>query len=190
MNYDIFIAGKEIDLIVLNEDLAQNSNWFQWFNDEKVTAFMQRHYYPNTASQQVEYYKNSISGNSTRVQCGILQKMDNVLIGSIALNSIDFINRNTELSVLIGEKKYHNLSYLVEAHRLMLRHAFETMNLYRVYGGSAIKEVDSLFCRALGYTREGVLRKHIYKNGVYLDSYLFGILKEDYDELKQKWFLK
>ncbi len=190
MIYNIFIEGKEIDLISLNEDLARNSNWHQWFNDEKVTAFMQRHYYPNTASQQVEYFKSSIEGNTARVQCGILHKKDQVLIGSIALNSIDFINRNSELSVLIGERKYHNLSYLVEAHRLMLRHAFDTMNLNRVYGGSAIKEVDSLFCRALGYSREGVLRQHIYKNGGYLDSYLFGILKEDYDELKQKWFLK
>lgn len=188
MNYDIFIEGKEIDLISLNEELARNSRWYQWFNDENVTAFMQRHYYPNSAAQQVEYFKTSIENNTTRVQCGILHKKNQVLIGSIALNSIDFINRNSELSVLIGERKYHNLSYLVEAHRLMLRHAFDTMNLNRVYGGSAIKEVDSLFCRALGYTREGILRNHIYKNGVYLDTYLFGILKDSYKELKIKWF--
>ncbi len=188
MNYDIFIEGKEINLISLNEELARNSKWYQWFNDEKITAFMQKHYFPNTASLQLDYFKSSIESNATRVQCGILHKKDNILIGTIALNSIDFINRNTELSGLIGERKYQNLNYFVEANRLMLRHAFDTLNLNRVYGGSAIYEVDNLFCRVLGYTREGVLRNHIYKNGSYLDTYLFGILKEEYVALKTKWF--
>ena len=52
MQIDVFIEGKEIDLICLNETLAVNSQWYQWFNDEKVTAFMQKHYYPNTKELQ------------------------------------------------------------------------------------------------------------------------------------------
>ena len=188
MKVDTFIAGTDIDLICLTEEIASSSNWYQWFNDEIITAFMQRHYYPNTKSLQIQYFKDHVESNSTRVQCGIYHKKDAKLIGVIALNNIDFINRTSELSVLIGEKNYQSLGFLVEAHKLMLRHGFETMNLHKIYGGSAIKEVDVLFCRALGYQREGIQRQHIYKNGKYYDLYLFGILKEEFDQLKEKWF--
>jgi len=188
MKIDVFIEGNEIDLICLNEDIIAQSNWYNWFNDAQVTKFMQKHYYPNTRSMQLNYYKGSIENNSTKVQCGIYHKATDMLIGTISLNSIDFINRNCELSVIIGERKAQNLNTLVESHKLMLKHAFETLNLNRVYGGSVIKEIDLLFCRALGYSSEGMLRKHVFKNGQYMDVYLFGILLTRYLELKDTWF--
>ncbi len=188
MNIDVFIKGKEVDLISMDLSIVEHSNWYTWFNDEETTKFMQRHYYPHTKQQQIDFYKSSIENNPTKVQCGIYHKQAEVLIGTISLNNIDFINSNCELSVVIGEKNFQNLNSLVESHKLMIRHAFETMNLHRVYGGSMIKEIDLLFCRALGYSREGVLKQQVYKNGVYHDVYLFGILKEKYLLLKDNWF--
>lgn len=188
MKIDIFIQGKEIDLICLNEEIVAGSNWYNWFNDESVTKFMQKHYYPNTMAMQMSYYKNSIEGNTTKVQCGIYSKTEKTLIGTISLNSIDFINRNCELSIIIGERKYQNLNTLVESHKLMLRHAFETLNLNRVYGGSVIKEIDLLFCRALGYSSEGISKNHVFKNGKYMDVYRFAILLSKYEEVKNIWF--
>jgi RimJ/RimL family protein N-acetyltransferase len=188
MKIDVFVAGIEIDLICLTEEIASCSNWYQWFNDERITATMQRHYYPNTKALQVDYFKNYIESNTTRVQCGIYHKKDNLLIGVIALNNIDFINRTSELSGFIGEKNYQSLIYFVEAHKLLLRHGFETLNLNKVIGGTIIKELDSLFCRALGYSREGLQRKQVFKNGQYMDVYLFGLLKGEFDQLKKKWF--
>lgn len=188
MEIDIFIKGNTIDLICLNESIAAESNWKNWFNDEEATKYMQKHYYPNTREIQVEFYKNSIENNPSKLQCGIYHKEDQVLIGVISLNDIDFINRNTELSVIIGESKYQNIVVLLEAQRLLLRHAFETLNMNKVYGGSAIKEIDMLFCRVLGYEREGIRSKHMYKNGDYLDVYMFAISREKYFKKRDRWF--
>jgi ribosomal-protein-alanine N-acetyltransferase len=188
MKVDVFIKGVEIDLICLNEQIINETNLYNWFNDEDVTQHMQKHYYPNTRSIQLEYFKKSIENNPSKLQCGIYDKSSKLLIGTISLNSIDFINSNCELSVIIGERKSQNLNALVEAHKLMLRHAFESLNLHRVYGGSIIKEIDTLFCRALGYSSEGILKSHVYKNGSYADVYRFGILRTRYEELKTKWF--
>ena len=188
MRFDVFIKGVEIDLICLNEDIISESNWYNWFNDSDVTKYMQKHYYPNTKSMQLSFYKNSIENNLNKLQCGIYHKESKILIGVISLNNINFINRNCELSVIIGEKKGQNLNVLVEAHKLLLRHAFETLNLNRVYGGAINKEMNLLFCRALGYSEEGILKNHVFKNGQYYDIYLFGILLERYLELKNKWF--
>ena len=63
MQFDVFIKGVEIDLVCLNEDIVTESNWYNWFNDADVTKFMQKHYYPNTKSMQLSFYKNSIENN-------------------------------------------------------------------------------------------------------------------------------
>jgi ribosomal-protein-alanine N-acetyltransferase len=188
MNVDVFISGKEIDLICLDEATIEHTNWYKWFNDEETTKFMQRHYYPNTKQNQIDFYRASIEKNQSKVQLGIFHKKAQIMIGAISLNNIDFINSNCEVSLVIGEKDFQNLRNLVEAHKLIIRHAFETMNLHRVYGGSLIKEIDLLFCRALGYSSEGCLKQQVYKNGEYLDVYLFGILREKYLKLRDNWF--
>ena len=43
---DVFIQGKEINLIVVDEKLINNSNWYRWFNDEKQTQTQHTMYTP------------------------------------------------------------------------------------------------------------------------------------------------
>jgi ribosomal-protein-alanine N-acetyltransferase len=188
MTIDVFIKGIDVDLICLNQNVLNNSNWYNWFNDEETTKHMQKHYYPNTYDLQLQYFKSSIENNKSKMQCGIFHKQEKVLIGTISLNNIDLINRNCELSVIIGEKKFQNLNFFIESHKLMLRHAFDTLNLNKVYGGTIIKEMNILFCRVLGYTSEGKLIEHVFKNGKYHDAYRFGILNSKFQELKNTWF--
>jgi hypothetical protein len=39
MNVDVFISGKEIDLICLDESTIEHTNWYKWFNDEFPLLF-------------------------------------------------------------------------------------------------------------------------------------------------------
>jgi len=183
MNFDVFIVGKKIDLIVLNEGLVDTSQWYQWFNDEEITLQMQKHYFPNTLTMQKEYFKNNIEGNSQKIQCGILHKKDQIMIGIVSLNSIDFLNRKCEIAGLIGEKQYQNLQYIVEALQLLIKHAFEQLNMNRIYGGTIIKEVYDIFVKILGFMGEGVGRSEVYKNGTYHDTYKLGLLRDEYYSL-------
>ncbi len=185
INFDVFIQGKLIDLVCLNEEIVEKTNWYNWFNDEENTRFMQKHYYPNTKALQLEFFKNEIENNPNKLQLGIFHKKDKSLIGTISLSSIDFFNRSCEIAGLIGEKKYQNFTNMIEACKLLISHAFETLNMHRVYGGSIIKEVDEMFCRVLGFTHEGVRRKCVYKNGKYHDAYCHSILREEYHEKKK-----
>lgn len=180
IKYDVFIKGKLVDLVCLTEEIALKSNWYNWFNDEVTTNNMQKHYFPNTKALQLHFYQSEIANNSSKLQLGIFHKKDKILIGIISLNSIDFINRTCEISGLIGEKKYRNFNYFIEANKLLIDHAFDALNMNRIYGGSIIKEVNEMFCRVLGFTHEGIQRKCVYKNGEYHDVYMIGLLKEEY----------
>jgi ribosomal-protein-alanine N-acetyltransferase len=183
---DVFLKGEKIDLIVLDENIIKKSNWYKWFNDQEITKNMQKHYFPNTQSMQLEFFNDSIKNSNNKLQCGIYHKKDNILIGTISLSIIDYINRNCEISLIIGEKMYHNIDYFIESHHLMIIHAFDYLNLHKVFGGTSIKEMDTMFCRVLGYTSEGIDREHMYKNGEYKDVYRFSILRKEYIKLKPK----
>ncbi len=178
--FEVFIKGKLIDLVVLDEETVEKTNWYNWFNDEENMRYMQKHYYPNTRALQLEFFKKEIENNPKKLQVGIYHKKDRVLIGTVSLNNIDFLNRECDIGGLIGEKKYQNFKNFLEACRLLIKHAFDSLNMHRVYGGSIIREVDEMFCRVLRFTHEGIRRKCIYKNGTYYDVYMIGLLKDEY----------
>jgi len=177
IDYDVFIKGKIIDLVVLSEEIVEKTNWYKWFNDEEVTEHMQQHYYPNTKEQQLKYYKDQIQNNSDIVQLGIVNKLKSILIGMISLKNIDLQNGSAEISIIIGEKEYHNLNYFIESCQLIIRHGFDTLGLNRIYSGSFSKDIDNLFCRLLDFKAEGVLKKAVFKHGDYHDIYLCALLK-------------
>jgi RimJ/RimL family protein N-acetyltransferase len=180
MKPSVFISGKIIDLIVLESEIIETSNWYRWFNDESVTKNMQKHYFPNTKETQLNFFKKEIEGSNVKLQLGVWHRESNLLIGIVSLNNIDFINRACEVAGMIGEEKFQDLNSALEAFKLIVIHAIETLNMNRVYGGSFNRDIDTMFCRLLGFQREGQLRSAVYKNGSYHDAYLHAILKEDF----------
>jgi RimJ/RimL family protein N-acetyltransferase len=178
--YDTFISGSHVDLVVLTEEIARDSDWYKWFNDQENMKNMQKHYFPNTRSDQVEFFKGKISGSKTHLQLGVFHKKDEILIGMVSLSNIDYLNRKCEFSAFIGEKQYQNIKNFVEASRLLLRHAFMELNLNRVYGGTIIKNLLEFLVRVIGFKHEGVRKEDVFKNGCYHDVYLVGILRSDY----------
>ena len=177
---DIFLKGDTIYLKVLTEEDVLNSNWYGWFNNEETTKWMQKHYFPNTRSEQLEFYNREIKGSKSKLQLGICKKDDNKLLGSISLENIDYLNRNAEISTVIGEKEGRNIKIIIEIYKLILNHAFNTINLQRIYTGTMSKEFAILMERLFNFKREGILRNHIFKNGSYHDSYMHGLLKSEF----------
>jgi RimJ/RimL family protein N-acetyltransferase len=181
---DIFIKGKRVLLKVLTEDDVLNSNWYGWFNDEDTTRFTQQHRYPNTKEEQLEYYKKYIRGSKDKVQLGVCDINGDKLLGVISLSNIDMVSRKAEIGIMMGEKEGRNVKCFIEAMNLMLRHAFMSLNLERVYAGTISHEYANLLCRACGFTMEGMLRGDVFKDGVYHNTYLVGQLKSEFLELK------
>jgi len=180
---DIFIRGKNINLVVVDEEVVSNKSYYNWFNDEELTEHMQQHYFPNTESLQKYYYESFIQNNKNKLQLGITDAATNILIGMISLNSIDFLNQTCEIAGLIGEKKYQSMSYFTEANVLLIRHAFLNLNMNRVEAGMLSKSLQLYHLRVLGFVDEGVRRKAVYKNGEFNNAYNLGILKEEFENL-------
>lgn len=181
-----FLQGQYVTLKVLDESDIENSNWYDWFNDEDTTLYMQKHYFPNTRSQQKEYWEKNIKNTSDKLQLGLCNPSGGPIFGCISLDSINHINRTAAIAIIIGEKSSRNYRSFIEANQLIMKHGFYTLNLNRIYGGSISKEVAEAYRRSLGFQIEGVSRLHVYKNGTYHDVYTFGILRSEFEAQKAK----
>ena len=178
---DVFIKGKKVILKVLTREDVLNSNWYGWFNDEELCKTLQKHYFPNSVEKQLEFWENNVLNGRNRIQLGICKSASHELLGIISLNNIDHINSKAEISAVIGEKNNHDVATFIEACKLIFNHGFNSLNLNRIYGGSISKDLVKLMCRTLGCKEEGIARKEIFKNGTYHDSYLYGLLREEFN---------
>ena len=92
--------------------------------------------------------------------------------------------------MIIGEARYRKVKYMIETFKLIINHAFNTLNIRRIYGGTIVNEWAELYCRTLGFKREGILREDVFKNGKYNAVYLIGILKEEFEQRQKRRKLK
>ncbi|MEL7657044.1 MAG: GNAT family protein, partial [Bacillota bacterium] len=74
-----------------------------------------------------------------------------------------------------------------EALRLLLRYAFDELNLYRVqltvfsYNPGAIRLYEKL-----GFVREGVFREAVHRDGARHDMILYGLLRREWEANRGK----
>ena len=181
LKFEVFIKGDLVDLVVLSEEIVKKTNWYQWFNDEETTKNMQKHYFPNTMEMQLNFFKEHIQNNKTKLQLGVVEKKTNIFCGVVSLSSIDYLNQSCEFGAIMGEEPSRNIKYFIEAGKLTIKHAFETLNMQRIFSGTIIKEIEDLLCKTLGFKHEGIKRKAVYKNGKFLDVYMHSILKSEYN---------
>ena len=71
--------------------------------------------------------------------------------------------------------------YAYEALTRLFRYAFNYLNLHRIDTDCAINNLESIkLLDKLGMIREGKKRKFLPISGEWIDSYIYGILYEDF----------
>jgi RimJ/RimL family protein N-acetyltransferase len=175
----IFIKGDLVDLV------AQRSEWSdlycKWINDPRV-----RHYSRNPMPRTLEEIKKwnePPQGEGMRdwIVMTVYHKKDRKPIGTIGLNHINWLNRWANAFIQIGETEYWGKNVATEATKLLLKYAFEEVNLHKVSGGVAIDNVGSwTVAEKVGFEFEGILKDEFYLDGKYIDVKRYRYLKEDW----------
>ncbi len=116
----------------------------------------------------------------TDIGCGIVLKETGEVIGGIGMHKIDRKMKNAEVGCWIG-KPFRGTGLMVEAMKAMLGYAFGELKLKRVYAHIFVENVASRkMVEKCGFVREGRLRASHLHHRHYRDSYLYGILREDF----------
>jgi len=101
--------------------------------------------------------------------------------------SFRFVNKESnvgEWGIYIGENSAPKGMGKVLAYQ-MLNFLFEELNVRKVCAEVLdFNEVSLKFHEKVGFQQDGIMRKHILKNGRYCDIYFFSIFKEEWNEKK------
>jgi N-acetyltransferase len=110
------------------------------------------------------------------------------VIGSTRYMNIDRVNRRVEIGSTWIAPPWQRTAVNTEAKYLMLRHAFEVWNCFRVeLKTDALNQKSRNAILRLGAKEEGTLRRHVITwTGRVRDSVYFSILDSEWPEVKAK----
>jgi RimJ/RimL family protein N-acetyltransferase len=164
--------------------LSDLDETMRWVNDEEITQFLDNRPFalPLSREMQTKWLEYAAAGSDELNQEFAIETVnDNTYIGSIALHGINWIDRNAELTIAIGKKEFWAKGCGTESVTLLLRIAFERLDLQRVW-----LKVYDFNTRAIavyekcGFVREGQLRRDAFKLGRFVDRVVMGILREEW----------
>jgi len=104
------------------------------------------------------------------------------LIGFIALDGINWTDRDSYVAIGIGEPDFWGRGCGTDAMRLMLRYAFTELNLHRIslnvyaYNQRGIRSYEKC-----GFKHEGCIREFVLRDGRRSDMLHMGILRSEWE---------
>lgn len=150
--------------------------YLAWLNDADVLRYRAPKAFPTTEAG-LRSYIDSINDRGDLV-LAIRTLDDERHIGNVALNSILWVHRSAELSIMIGARDTWSRGYGREVMSAVVDHAFSAMGLHRVWAESP----NPAFNRAvssLGWTHEGTKRDAFLLDGRFVDMECYAILASE-----------
>lgn len=154
------------------------SNKVRWINDPQNHAYL--HYDLPLEEDKTEAWFEKNHGRQDRYDAVIL--VDNIPVGLIGLLSIDFKNSKAEYYVLLGERTYLGKGIAAGATLQLLYYAYEQLGLNRVYLYTEVDNTAAIrLYERIGFKREGLLKDDLFFKGHYVDRYLYGLNRKDFN---------
>lgn len=156
---------------------------YRWRNDPETTRWMGPKFRKRPTFSEVEASLTKIINE--RPEDGLLfaiaDRISLRYIGGIDLTSIDGIDHNAVLSLVVGLAADRNKGYASEAVGLLLGHAFQEMGLHRVSLNVYEENKAAVRCYVKsGFRIEGRRREQTLLNGRYIDLVQMGLLESEY----------
>jgi RimJ/RimL family protein N-acetyltransferase len=177
-NQSYFLKGEKVKLrAVAREDFNLITNWL---NDEEITHYMVYGQRPTNEEQIAEWFQRE-HFKPENVVFMIVDLSNEKNIGFLGLYNIDPVAHKAEFRILIGEATFLGKGYGTEAIKLITFYGFDRLNLNRIYSGyvSENKKAEGAYENA-GYSREGIFKDDVYRNGRYYDGVKIAISRKDF----------
>jgi RimJ/RimL family protein N-acetyltransferase len=180
-----FIIGKKVILRTLCAKDAEG-NYVSWFNDAETCRHNSHHLFPYYKGDAIKYIEN-VNRTKKDLVLAIIDKKRKTHIGNVSLQKIDYVGRNAEFAIILGEAKYRGKGFAKEAATLILEHGFSALNLHRIYCGTSDDNIPMKnMALSLGMKEEGRRVEAMYKDGSFKDVVEYGILRKNFIKSRGK----
>jgi RimJ/RimL family protein N-acetyltransferase len=152
-----------------------------WRNDKGLIDLLGNNFLFISSAIDERWFDDYLHSRDQAVRLAIIVEQTGQYIGNVNLTSIHRVNRSAEFSILVGDRHHWGKGIGQAASRLMLAHAFDDLNLHRVYL-SVIKDNHRAIhvYKKVGFSEEGCQRHAIFKDGLYCDLVIMSILRDEF----------
>jgi RimJ/RimL family protein N-acetyltransferase len=163
-----------------------------WVNDQEVTRNLGGGplAFPVSRVQEEQFLEVAArsGADATNKVFAIETIAERKYIGGIDLRGINWLDRQAEIGIVIGDKSYWSKGYGTDAMRVIMRIGFDQMALNKLWLKVLAFNQRALRCyEKCGFRREGVLREDRFVDGKYYDGIVMGILEREYRAAVKTW---
>ncbi|MEM0053123.1 MAG: GNAT family protein [Nitrososphaeria archaeon] len=179
----VLIEGSEVSLRVVEyrdlEYIYQMVNNIDSIGEYDVIQL--------TSWGEVEkWFKTPISSEDFVILV-IERNIDKKILGFVAYYTVHPFLKLLEIGYQIFSKEDRGKGYATEAVNLLLKFLFTSKNVERIQATTHVENVSSQkVLENNGFIREGELRCSLYRNGKYHNTYIYSILRRDWEKLCQE----
>ncbi len=179
--------------IVLQKPTKEDASYFQrCFMDKKF-----RHWYDSYLSVSLDMIEEEISKmkdvtdpSADRVDFLVRNKRNGEAIGIASIKDIDRQNGHAEIALGIADEKNRLAGFGVDLMIVLAEVVFYHYGFEKCY--CKVNDNNRLGLRSalsFGFTAEGKLRRHTFIDGTYIDQWILGMTREEYEALPivPKW---
>jgi RimJ/RimL family protein N-acetyltransferase len=160
---------------ILPVDLAALYRW----SDDAETTLCNEPYRPVNWQAHEQFWTNA-ANDPTRIFFAIRTRKAPEIIGFVQIVRIDAIHRSASIGLRIGDAADRRKGYGREAMDLAITYCWRQLNLSRIaLTAFAHNEAAIALYAAMGFEREGMLRRAVFIDGVWVDVVLMALSRPD-----------
>lgn len=174
----------ETERLVLREvPMEERSRFFEIFSDKKVLRYTDKAI-THTMDEAIIFLKDCQDRAEKKLHffLGIFQKTNDRLIGILSLYHIDLKHSFASLGILLA-KEYWRQGFMSEALLRFLQYYFIELRFNRIEAQTFVQNIPAVrFFEKLKFSNEGMLRENFKIEGKFENSFLFSMVKADYQK--------
>ncbi len=144
----------------------------------EVAATTLRIAHPYTEQDARDFLR--LTKDPDKIWLAITLRSDGRQIGGIGLR-VDQQHKHAELGYWLGVQYWGN-GYATEAGREMVRYGFQELGMHRIFATHFTHNAASgRILQKLGMQYEGCQRGHLLKWGQFVDSEMYGLLRQEWE---------